>query len=52
MRPRVVEIPIRPDTEVTFEWKHSNLMQGFYEGRDAVKKLLESDAQLSRNTVD
>jgi len=52
MRPRVVEIPIRPDTEVTFEWKHSNLMQGFREGRDAVRKLLEFDGQLSRHTVD
>ena len=52
MRPRVVEIPIRPDTKVTFEWKHSNLMQGFNEGRDAVRRLLEFDQQLSRNTVD
>jgi predicted acylesterase/phospholipase RssA len=52
MRPRVVEIPIRPDTGVTFEWKHSNLMQGYSEGRDAVRSLLEFDEQLSRNTVD
>jgi predicted acylesterase/phospholipase RssA len=52
MRPRVVEIPIRPDTEVTFEWKHSNLMQGFREGRDAVRRLLQFDEQLRRNTVD
>jgi predicted acylesterase/phospholipase RssA len=51
MRPRVVEIPIDPDTNVTFDWKHSNLMQGFYEGREAVKRLLKSDKQLSVNTV-
>jgi hypothetical protein len=47
-----VEIPIRPDTEVTFEWKHSNLMQGFREGRDAVRTLLQFDEQLRRHTVD
>jgi hypothetical protein len=52
MRPRVVEIPIDPQTHVTFEWKHSNLMQGFREGREAVKRLLNSDKQLSVNTVD
>jgi predicted acylesterase/phospholipase RssA len=52
MRPRVVEIPIDPETHVTFEWKHSNLMQGFREGRAAVKRLLKSDKQLSVNTVD
>lgn len=46
MRPRVVEIPIRPDTEVTFEWKRSNLMQGYREGRDAVRRLLQFDEQL------
>ena len=52
MRPRVVEIPIDPETRVTFEWKHSNLMQGFHEGRAAVKRLLKSDKQLSVDTVD
>jgi hypothetical protein len=51
MRPRVVEIPIRPDTGVTFDWKHSNLMQGYSEGRDAVRSLLKFDEQLSQNSV-
>lgn len=52
MRPRVVEIPIDPETRVTFDWKHSNLMQGYDEGRAAVGRLLASDEQLSRNTVE
>lgn len=52
MGPRVVEIPIRPDTDVSFEWKHSNLMQGYQEGRAAVEALLRSDPALGRNTVD
>lgn len=52
MRPRVVEIPIQPDTKVTFEWKHSNLMQGFKEGRESVMRLLESDKHLRQHTVD
>lgn len=51
MGPRVVEVPVHPDTKVTFEWKHSNLNQGFIEGRDAVRRLLESDDELTRNTV-
>lgn len=52
MRPRVVEVPIHPETQVTFEWKHSNLMQGYHEGRAAVRRLLQSDEQLGRNTVE
>ena len=52
MRPRVVEIPIRPQTEVTFEWKHSNLVTGCEEGYDAVLKLLDSDDDLRQHTVD
>ncbi len=47
MRPRVVEIPIDPKTRVTFDWKHSNLMQGYDEGREAVRRLLAFDPQLS-----
>ncbi len=49
MRPRIVEIPIREDTDVTFEWKHSNLMQGYQEGREAVRALLASDQELARD---
>jgi len=46
MRPRVVEIPIHPETAVTFEWQRSNLMQGFHEGRAAVETLLKADKEL------
>lgn len=52
MLPRVVEIPIRPQTEVTFQWSHSNLVTGCEEGYDAVLKLLDSDDDLRRHTVD
>ena len=46
MRPRVVEIPLHPHTEVNFEWKHSNLQRGYEEGREAVERLLAFDPQL------
>lgn len=46
MRPRVVEVPIVPHTEVTFEWKHSNLMKGYAEGQRAVAALLAADKHL------
>ncbi len=51
MLPRVVEIPFIPETKVTFEWRHSNLQQGYDEGRRAVERLLASDAELRRHTV-
>lgn len=51
MGPRVVEIPIRPDTDVNFEWSHSNLQKGFDEGYQAVQALLASDKQLREQTV-
>ncbi|MFC5499433.1 patatin-like phospholipase family protein [Caenimonas terrae] len=51
MGPRVVEVPIRPRTKVSFEWKHSNLMQGFDEGYAAVNQLLASDHQLRQSTI-
>ncbi|SFM82625.1 patatin-like phospholipase family protein [Variovorax sp. OV329] len=46
MRPRVVEVPIVPRTQVTFEWKRSNLMQGYEEGQRAIAALLASDEHL------
>ncbi|SCK11355.1 Predicted esterase of the alpha-beta hydrolase superfamily [Variovorax sp. HW608] len=52
MRPRVVEIPMNPDTEVTFDWNHANLKRGFSEGADAARRLLASDKQLSQDTVE
>jgi predicted acylesterase/phospholipase RssA len=48
MKPRVVEIPLRPRTGVTFEWKLSNLKQGYREGYEAVASLLASDDELAR----
>ena len=51
MKPRVVEIPFVSDTKVTFEWKRSNLMQGYAEGQLAVKTLLSSDKELTRHKV-
>ena len=48
MRPRVVEIPLHPDTHVSFDWKHSNLECGFKEGREAVERLLAFDPELRR----
>ena len=52
MRPRVVEIPIRTNTGVDFEWNHSNLTRGRREGYAAVRRLLESDPQLAEQTID
>lgn len=52
MRPRVVEIPLAAESEVTFDWNHSNLMRGYAEGRAAVEALLAFDKQLERHTVD
>jgi predicted acylesterase/phospholipase RssA len=52
MRPRVVEIPIRPKTGVTFEWRHSNLTRGRREGYSAVGRLLEFDPELMNDTVE
>ena len=46
MRPRVVEIPLHPRTEVNFDWKHSNLQRGYEEGREAVERLLAFDPAL------
>lgn len=51
MRPRVVEIPLRKNTQVTFEWKHSNLQQGFREGYEAVTSLLAFDPELKSNAA-
>lgn len=51
MRPRVVEIPIRKDTQLTFDWKHSNLKQGFREGYEAVTSLLASDPELKSDVA-
>lgn len=51
MGPRVVEVPIVPNTKVGFEWRLSNLMQGFKEGQQAAKALLDSDAHLSESTT-
>jgi len=52
MGPRVVEVPIVPKTGVGFEWRHSNLKQGYDEGRAAVEALLASDSELRNGTVD
>lgn len=51
LRTRLVEIPINPRTELTFEWRHANLHQGFTEGREAVLRLLASHAELAADTV-
>lgn len=51
MRPRVVEIPIRKDTQVTFDWKYSNLKQGFREGYEAAKSLLAFDPELKSDVA-
>lgn len=51
MRPRVVEIPIKPDTEVNFDWSYSNLRQGFREGYEAVLSLLAFDRELENDKV-
>jgi predicted acylesterase/phospholipase RssA len=51
MRPRVVEIPIHPNTQVTFEWKHGNLRQGYQEGYEAVQSLLRFDGELRSHRV-
>ena len=51
MQPRVVEIPINPQTRVSFEWKQSNLETGRKEGYAAVKKLLAFDEQLREATL-
>jgi len=47
MRPRVVEIPIKPKTEVRFHWSHENLRQGYKEGYEAVRRLLAFDPELA-----
>lgn len=52
MRPRVVEIPIHPRTRMTFEWKHSNLQQGFQEGYEAVTSLLRFDPALADDRLE
>jgi predicted acylesterase/phospholipase RssA len=49
MRPRVVEIPIRPDTKVNFDWSHANLEQGFDEGYAAVGSVLDFDSELRKD---
>jgi predicted acylesterase/phospholipase RssA len=46
MRPRVVEIPLHPDTKVNFDWNHTNLQTGYEEGKEAVQRLLAFDPQL------
>lgn len=51
MRPRVVEVPIVPDTKVNFEWKRSNLMRGYEEGQQAIQALLRADPQLRESTL-
>ena len=51
MRPRVVEIPIHKDTQVTFDWKYSNLEQGYREGYEAVKSLLAFDPELESDVA-
>ncbi|GAB3666533.1 patatin-like phospholipase family protein [Ramlibacter alkalitolerans] len=51
MRPRVVEVPIHPDTEVTFDWSLKNLKRGFDEGKAAVEVLLRFDPQLKERFV-
>ncbi|MFT3720739.1 patatin-like phospholipase family protein [Pseudorhodoferax sp.] len=48
MRPRVVEIPILSDTDVSFHWSHKNLRQGYDEGKSAVEQMLEADPELAR----
>ncbi|MGZ8197659.1 MAG: patatin-like phospholipase family protein [Burkholderiales bacterium] len=45
-KPKVVEIPILPNTKVNFEWSRSNLDQGCEEGYYAVKTLLAHDESL------
>jgi predicted acylesterase/phospholipase RssA len=51
MRPRVVEVPIHPDTRVTFDWSRSNLHRGIEEGKAAVEALLRFDPELAKDTL-
>ncbi|HET8748549.1 MAG TPA: patatin-like phospholipase family protein [Ramlibacter sp.] len=51
MRPRVVEIPLKPRTQVCFHWSHANLKQGRDEGYEAVRRLLAFDPQLASNVA-
>lgn len=51
MQPRVVEIPIKPNTAVRFHWSHANLRQGYQEGYEAVRRLLAFDPQLASDVA-
>jgi predicted acylesterase/phospholipase RssA len=44
--PRVIEVEIKPGTQVGFEWNHKNLEAGVSEGKEAVRRLLKRDKSL------
>jgi predicted acylesterase/phospholipase RssA len=47
MKPRLVEIPILDKTKVNFDWSHSNLKQGYDEGKYAAEQMLANDPRLA-----
>ncbi|NRF67470.1 patatin-like phospholipase family protein [Aquincola sp. S2] len=47
--PRVVEIPLEPETKIDYRWDHENLEIGFAEGRKAVHKLLDRQRELQKS---
>jgi predicted acylesterase/phospholipase RssA len=46
MKPRLVEIPLLQNTGVSFDWSHSNLEQGYKEGKYAAEQMLANDPRL------
>lgn len=49
--PRLVEIPLAPDTLINFRWDRDNLDQGVREGQSAAARVLAQHPQLTRATT-
>jgi predicted acylesterase/phospholipase RssA len=49
--PRVVEIPLKPETKINYRWDHENLDRGYDEGRRAVMSLMERHTELQDHTT-
>lgn len=49
--PRVVEIPLQPETTIDCRWDHDNLDRGCDEGRRAVIRLMTNHPELARDTT-